>query len=280
MKIYNALQDAIRDNNDKMVKFLLLSRGKGPHSKTDDSELVRLAIDGDHWSCVKLLLKAGVFINVEGVISYRRTLLECILFSRDTELVRLVLERGADVNYRSMIDRDCALHQAIYLKFEKAVPLLLKAGASPDVLNCSRMTPLMKASRFGLTVAIKSLINGGANINATTHLGITSLMLSIVEKKIKATALLLKAGADVNQVGASGSSPLMFAIGHSNEAAAKLLLHHPGIDINIADEDGKTPLSVAKQWQRQNFIDLLEEYIDNNKEGACDRSDDLRTLSC
>ena len=64
-------------------------------------------------------------------------------------------------------------------------------------------------------------------------------------------------GANINTKNGAGDTQLHMAIGRDDEAAVNRLLQHPGIDINITDKDGKTPLQRAITKGNKKIIEKL-----------------------
>lgn len=78
--------------------------------------------------------------------------------------VRLLLERGADVNQVATNPMQIqALHAAVAGRNADAVDALLAAGADPDAVQRDGYTPLMAARQHGDERMIAALIAAGAN---------------------------------------------------------------------------------------------------------------------
>jgi uncharacterized protein len=99
-------------------------------------------------------------------------------------------------------------------------------------------TRLMYAAAFGSLDAVRSLIDGGADVNATTADGATALMWAAGDSdKVR---LLLDRGAAVNARTADGTTALVAAVNRGNTKSARLL-----IDRGAAAKDVATPLLQA-----------------------------------
>ncbi|XP_071735465.1 uncharacterized protein [Rutidosis leptorrhynchoides] len=101
-------------------------------------------------------------------------------------------------------------------------------------------TPLIHAARQGHTSTAKYLIEHGANPALSSELGATALHHVAGIGHIELMEILLSAGVDVNSQSESGT-PLIWAAGHGQQDALKLLLKHKA-DPNIETDDGITPL--------------------------------------
>ncbi|PWA45761.1 ankyrin repeat family protein [Artemisia annua] len=103
-------------------------------------------------------------------------------------------------------------------------------------------TPLIHAARQGHTSTAKYLIEHGANPALSSELGATALHHVAGIGHIELMELLLSVGVDVDVDSQSDSgTPLVWAAGHAQQEAVKLLLKHKA-DPNIETDDGVTPL--------------------------------------
>ena len=126
----------------------------------------------------------------------------------DVEIVKLLIEYGADLDYIDM-DGWAPIHYAAFDKRVEVTRLLLEAGADPNIKTPNGCTPLHLLSYpyrmlLGAHLVAKILIDNGANINALDCNGSTPLHNAASFKKSKVLTVLLDAGCDteiVNDVG-------------------------------------------------------------------------------
>lgn len=104
-------------------------------------------------------------------------------------------------------------------------------------------TPLIHAARQGHTSTAKYLIEHGANPALSSELGATALHHVAGIGNIELMEVLLSTGVEVDSQSDAGT-PLVWAAGHGQQDALKLLLKHKA-DPNIETDDGITPLLSA-----------------------------------
>jgi predicted Fe-Mo cluster-binding NifX family protein len=160
-------------------------------------------------------LRAGVDLEKQKYnpeISAWRTLLQRATEGNSIHHVKLLIEYGANVNAVSDGDRRTPLHIAsTKSRGGETVKMLLDAGAVVDERNYveglhSNTTPLMSASGIGYSSAVELLISNGADVNAVTSLGYTSLHFAICGCNLDIVAMLINNGADMTAVTNNGEN--------------------------------------------------------------------------
>jgi ankyrin repeat protein len=173
------------------------------------------------------------------------------------EIVKLLLEHGADPNIRDMYG-ETPLHDAAYWGHADVVKLLLEHGADLSAKNKYGETPLFLAihSEYGTEVA-KLLLERGADPNVRSKRMLygrrTPLHYAVLGGDVELARLLLEKGANPNAKDEYGETPLHIAVVRGDLQMAKLLLQY-GADPNARDKWGETPLDDV-----QNFIELAIE---------------------
>lgn len=118
---------------------------------------------------------------------------------------------------------------------------LLDGGEEVNARDRVRKTPLLEAVWFNQPVAVGVLIDAGADLNAGTKYGSTSVEWAATHGYTEILEHLLIAGADPNYCAPSDLGehpPLSMACNRGNFDAVKLLLQH-GAEINYQDKDGR-----------------------------------------
>jgi ankyrin repeat protein len=147
---------------------------------------------------VRLLLDKGADVNARSAAGATALMWA----ATDLAKARLLIERGADVNAASESGRTALLLSAMSDRSGAIVRLLLAHGANAQVVDNTR-TSVLHAATFGNdSDSIAQIVEAGANVQLGDGLGMTPLMNAASEGNLAVVKLLLKRGADVNAVSA------------------------------------------------------------------------------
>lgn len=200
------IYDAIKHEDEDRVKFYL-SIGADPHDNFARS------VSCKNINIFRILLAAGANVNYHGSwLDYHSSALMTAARERKTELVRILLSLGADVNLEDS-------------NYNTALTESLKTSDSENI---------------DIEI-VYMLLAAGANVNHTDSYGNKApLFIAIQSESYNAIRLLLKAGANVNYRDESGDTPLFEAIpprNHSRVAKPEIvsLLLESGADVNMSN---------------------------------------------
>jgi len=139
------------------------------------------------------------------------------------ELMRLYLDRGADIHLTNRFDEQ-ALQLAAWRGHIDAVRLLLERGATLN-REGGKWGALHYAVFAGHADIARLLMAKGADVNARTPNDSTALMLAAREGHADLARTLLEAGADTRPVNEWGDNALAFAMRNRNYGIAKMVSH-------------------------------------------------------
>ncbi len=175
----------------------------------------------------------------------------------NTDAVAEALEDGADVGHRFGID-STVLHLAVRPDRVAVLPLLLEAGAEPNLVDEDGQSPLHTVSLHSTTDpddeafaadAIAQLVAAGADVSVRDHRERTPLALATFRGNAVAVEALLAAGADPDARSEDGDTPLILAARQGYLQAAVALLE-AGADRDATNDDGRTALDLARSYLR------------------------------
>lgn len=127
--------------------------------------------------------------------------------------------------------------------------MLVAALSAVSIAGAARVRPfeeltpaLIKAIQAGDAIAMRKLLEEGANPNARDGNGTPALMNAALYGGAMHMKLLIERGADVNARNAMDATALLWAAG---DAAKARLLIEKGAEVNAQSKLGRTPLMVA-----------------------------------
>jgi ankyrin repeat protein len=244
----SALVSAVRTSSCELVS-LILHAGAPPNKKSKFGERPLTVVR--HVGVAELLLQAGpdmhskvgsFFIGCKKIIGPG---VIAAIASRNIDLVRYLIRKGADVNQLGRVDLTSVKYSAVMVAVEcsmsKALDILLQSGARPNETSAttrdsySQIFPLQEATRRGDLEAVQLLISYGGNVNAATH-GASALEAAVSRADVKMTKLLLENRADVNAPGNSDTqqswSVLTTAV-EMNHLELVIIILDAGADVNV-----------------------------------------------
>ncbi|KAJ5640353.1 uncharacterized protein N7484_008215 [Penicillium longicatenatum] len=281
------LLEAIRSNQESKVA-LLLKHGADPHI-TEGRGAMNLLHVASAKNAVPAILKMliGVGIAVDSHDGFGRTPLQVAADHSCVRAVRVLLQHGANPNYKNInrhSEGRTALFYAVSGKSARhenktIIRMLVMHGAEVNSKNCVQQTPLLYAVSRGAIKQAQALLENGADIMAknSNNETVVHLAISLWGYRPDMLSWLIETGADMNWIGGKyHETPIFYAIRHFDErkgieSARKIL--SLGVDIHFRNSDGLTPLSLAVSMCSIEWAELLLGY------GALVNSKDMQGRS-
>jgi ankyrin repeat protein len=176
---------------------------------------------------------------------------------RKTEMVRLLLSRGAKVDARGMMGRTALIWAALEDDTE-TVRILLEAGANVNAIpNRNHYTALSGAAFGGNLQLARLLLDRGARLDPGSG-QMTALGAAAWGNNPGMVQLLLERGAAPETHGETGRTALHFAAINDSPVTLRMLLAK-GANPEARSDDGETALLVAASLGSTEGIRLLLE---------------------
>ena len=202
--------------------------------------------------------------------------LGCALTDHQTHIAFLLLQAGADPNYRDADGKTAVTRwlgndsRGNYKEKDPYTSLLLlfrQIGWEPvAAANAEGETAFSLACHSDTKLAetlFWYLLQNGANVNSRDNRGRTPLLhlcKALESNYLKILEPLLEAGADIHATDNAGNTPLHYLAGHyGNEAkeAAEILLDFGTPDLSAVNNEGKTALDRATERNNETLVKWL-----------------------
>jgi ankyrin repeat protein len=205
---------------------LLLEKGAEVNARNEDGStplhLATFGFSEKHVLIVSLLLDYGADVALydnEGITPLH---FASMGMGQSTDIVKLLIENGADLNDKDNIYEQYPLHVASEGGNTDICELLLANGAKTDIFI---------EAALGREEMVKKLIYENPNlVNARDYLEDTPLHWAVETGQKEVACLLITNGADVNARNKNGTTPLKRAIKLDNTDLAELLIENGGIE--------------------------------------------------
>jgi ankyrin repeat protein len=229
-------------SSEAITQSLTLPFGIGQLGRMGNTLLHHAALYG-HCGIVRLLLERGADVNA---LRFRNTSsLQLAARNGHIDVVRLLLEKGADVNILGL-DARTALHDALEHGHVKVADLLLDATVSANVGQVDDLgkTALHSAVLKGYVDIVSRLLVAGSDVNILDKKQRAALHYATKKGHTEIVDMLLKAGANIHAIDVNGQTALHHAAINGHEAVVGVLLG-AGANIHAIDVNGQTALHHA-----------------------------------
>jgi ankyrin repeat protein len=256
------LSYAVGWRNVELIR-LLMAQGAYPAdlplNTLDSNGFTRLmmAVFARDAEQVRALLKRGADPNVRGF--YKATALCFAVETGDPEIPRLLLDADADVNAQAELGQTPLVFATQNHKQEptELVRLLLDRGAKVTLpVQSPFSAPLLNVVQLGHLQVAALLVEHGADIHTRNRDGRTLLQIAVAARQAGMVRDLLRRGLDVNALAPNGD-PILFQCAQKDAFEVVHALIEGGANIEIANREGKTPLRVAAGSAEEDIFEIL-----------------------
>ncbi len=219
----------------------------------------------------------GGIVDIRSKIVYGNTALHLASGRGHSGLIRLLLEKGAQIDITDSAERSAldfaqanSHFQAVHMllqhmttaddgldDFPSTVQLaaitgrlgvlqwLVDSGHDVDERSVRGWSPIHSAAYLGDHVTVYRLKGMRANLNARSLDGVSPLLVATCGNSKRVVDILLESHADVNETTIEGTSPLLIAVWIGSAELTRTLLDS-GANAGIVDRLGNTVLDLAR----------------------------------
>jgi ankyrin repeat protein len=238
-----------RYNNGKPVKVFRPKEGGVVEEEVSDDTLIMFASRKGNVEMIKLLIESGADINAR--TSKGKTALMEAAYGDKADAVDTLIVMGADINIRDDENRTALIYAARRGTLE-TIQVLLGKGIIFTNEDKNRAfieavhwySDVLKNEKLNSINKIKFFLESGANVNGQDETGSTALMYAAERCLIDFSQMFIDQGASISTADNKGKTVLMRAIGGYNSDIVKMILAK-GVDVNTRDNEGLTALMWA-----------------------------------
>ncbi|KAL8604074.1 hypothetical protein ACOMHN_024899 [Nucella lapillus] len=176
-----------------------------------------------------------------------------------TTILRFFIENKAPIDEPSNNDLGARpIHWAAVNGHIAVVDILIQTGISIDTVDNKGCTPLIVACQYGQTMLAGYLMGKGARLQLTDKDGDNALHWASFKGHPELIRLLIYSGFNARQRDNYWQTPLHLACINGNITAVKDLCEQDGVEIDLADKNGKTPLMLAVGRKHEDVVGYLK----------------------
>ena len=213
---------------------------------------------------VRLLLDKGADVNAQGPTT-KVTALHIAMSKDYKDIALLLLDRGADFTMKDNLEKTPIVYVRQRIgEPQRYAPTPEMIKLVDEVEKTAGGTPLHWAAYRGNRGTVSALLKKGidVNIKSTTRETFTPLHIAVRKGNKKVAALLIAQKANVNEKDKFNDTPLHYATETGQKDMAKMLLDN-GANINATGSDGFSPLhSAVSKHNKDMVVFLLEQGAD------------------
>jgi ankyrin repeat protein len=262
-----------------------LNTGGDPSAYLWRTPLIMCAAEAGNKEVVTELIEAGADINAQlappkilpvYASDTDTTALYVAVRDDHPEMVKLLVDNGADINLAARLISNSPLNLAVSLGRSESLRIFLDSEMDNYEFDSGALS---SAARQGHLENFEILIGQGFALEneyknslrsaiSSNELNVVKLLIAndveiseplhfaIQSKSSEMLKFLISTGSDVNEISTEGDAPLHLTAARRLTEATQILIDS-GADLNIKNAEGQTPLDIAIAQNHSEIADLL-----------------------
>jgi len=237
------------------VKRLIAADPKLVNAKNSNGRFsLEMAAQTGQVEIVRFLLEKGAEVNMNR--GGATALHMAALYGGKTELITLLLEKRADMNARTG-EGATPLNLAVTGKQKAVAELLLDKGAEINLENQNFTRLLDISASAGIRRIVDIALKREIDFSYRTEKGNTLLHSASEGGLVELAEWFLSKGLDIEAANIYGQTPLHLAARGGHGAMVELFLRK-GAKAEVMTKDGKTALHYAREKGHKEIVELLK----------------------
>ena len=272
-KLEDYLFETIKNDDVKKVYYIL---NLGANIKAKDAEEYEPIMYVKSKEMLNLLLESGADINFKSPLG--NTLMMLVARRGDVELLKEIIKNNGDVGVKNYWGDDAIYNALVYDRYD-AFKVLVDNGGEVNTIYKDISTGRDSYSILDKAIlrknfeAVKLLVEKGADVNLKVDGGWSPLVFAVETQYYPIVEYLIENGADVNSTTDIKETVLMHAINDNDEAKNIVyMLLEKGADLSKKDVYGLDIFYHAKLMECFELIDYVK-FLENDKK--CEKENNL-----
>ncbi|HMV80341.1 MAG TPA: ankyrin repeat domain-containing protein [Leptospiraceae bacterium] len=214
------------------------------------------AVDRESTELVKLLIENGADVNLGKYDSF--PIIEANYKKESPDIVKLLLDNGADASVCEDEDSyETALSEQMFAGGnEQIVKMLLEKGADVNSLGLGEESPLHYAACYNLISTMKLIFEYKPTVNLKNYNGNTALHYAGTKGNFEAAVLLIQNGADINIKNNENQTAFHFAAVNNHISLVQYFLE-TGYDLGLEERNFILCDMIMQEEMNFEIADLL-----------------------
>ncbi|KAI1121301.1 ankyrin repeat-containing domain protein [Nemania abortiva] len=255
---WTALFHAANSNHIELVRVLLSHKPRLDIKVSSGQTLNQIVVGKEE--ILQLLLDANLALDLELTNDEGKTALGCAVEQKLPHAVRVLLSRKVDIHHRDNSGRTAILDSVVNAPDPEILRMLAESGAdlqdaiSEEGRSVLQMATIRGAELLKIVLEFRKRID----LEQLNSWGRTALHDGLLyDASEESIQLLIRAGVNVNVRDEDGLTPVMCAIYRESLTNLKLLLAEPEIDINSHSQAYPPPLILTCSRLLPDFVQSL-----------------------